>query len=472
VNQLRTRVAVVGGGIAGLTAAYRLQQAGVDYRLIEAEPQLGGKIRTESVDGFLIEGGPDSFLAEKPWARQLCEELGLGGDIIGTNDAQRRIFLVSRGRLRPLPEGLVMLMPIRPLPLLRGRLLSARGVLRMAMEPLVPARRDSRDESLGAFVRRRFGPEVLERIVDPLLSGIYAGNSDMLSIDSTFPRLREQELTHQSVVRGLRSAQRQATLGPEAGPSMFLSLRGGMREMVDAMVRKLEPASLLTGTRTFDLTRDQLYRLRLSDGRLLSANSVVLAIPAFLSAQILDGADKELAGLLQQIPYVSTATISLAYRRNDVSHPLDGFGFVVPRVEKRGITACTWVSTKLPNRAPDHAALLRCFVGRAGDQAWVGLTDQELVTLARQELGELMEITAEPLFSRVFRWEKSMPQYRVGHQQLLQQIDARLAHWPGLFLTGSGYRGVGLPDCIHDADRIARATITEFVNGQTVVSPS
>lgn len=446
-----TAVAVVGGGIAGLTAAYRLQQRGVDFRLIEADPILGGKIRTEAVDGFIIEGGPDAFLAEKPWARELCEELGLGAEIIGTNDAHRRTFLVSRGRLRPLPRGLVMLAPVKPLALLRSRLISLPGVLRLAMEPLLPARTDEGDESLGAFVRRRMGDAVFERIVDPLMSGIYAGNSDELSLQSTFPRLRDLERNHGSVIRGLLAAQRQMAAPPKPGSSMFLSLRGGMGRIVDAIADQLDPSPILTGTPLLRLRERTGFQLELADGAIIEAESVVLATPAFAAAVLLREIDGELAGLLDRIPYVSTATISLAFRRKDISHPMDGFGFVVPRVERRRITACTWVSTKLPDRAPDGSVLLRCFVGRAGDEGWIEKSSEELVELARTELRELMGVTAAPLFTRIFRWPRSMPQYRVGHQQLLESMAARLARHPGLYLTGNAYRGVGLPDCIRDA---------------------
>lgn len=445
---IHTAVAIVGGGIAGLTAAYRLQQRGIDFHLIEADRELGGKIRTEAVDGFILEGGPDSFLAQKPWGRQLCEDLGLGAEIIGTNDAQRRIYLVSHGRLRPLPQELMLLMPVRPLALLRSGIVSIPGVLRLALEPFVPKRNDDRDESLGSFVRRRMGNEVLERMVDPLMSGIYAGDSDELSLQSTFPQLREMEREHGSVIRGLLAMRKRA----KRDGSMFLSLRGGMSRIVDALAGRLDRSSVLSGTPLVHLREGDGFHLQLADGETIEAKSVVLATPAFSAAGLLRETDAELAGLLDRIPYASTATVSLAFRREDVSHPLDGFGFVVPRVERRRITACTWVSSKLPHRAPARSVLLRCFVGRWGDEEWMGMSQQELTELARGELRELMGISAAPLLSRVFRWPRSMPQYRVGHQQLLVSIAARVERHPGLYLTGSGYRGVGLPDCIRDAE--------------------
>ncbi|MGH9458613.1 MAG: protoporphyrinogen oxidase [Thermoanaerobaculia bacterium] len=458
MEQVRTRVAVVGGGIAGLTAAFRLQQAGTDYRLIESAAVAGGKIRTERVGGFTIEAGPDSFLAEKPAARELCEEIGLGEEIIPTNDARRRTFLVSRGRLRPLPEGFVMLAPVDPLALLRSRLVSLRGVARMAVEPLVPVRTDPADESVGAFIRRRLGGEVLERIVDPLLSGIYAGESDRLSIRSTFPRLAEMERTHGSLVRGLLAAKRKAK--PKG--AVFLSLRGGMDRLATTLAAKLDARSLLLGTRVATIAREETaWRLTLSNGSSVVAERVIFATPAFVTASVVDAVDRELAELLRRIPYVSTASVALAYRRADVRHPLDGFGFVVPRIERRRITACTWVSTKLPERAPADGALLRCFIGRAGEEEHLAGSDDDLQRLAREELRDLMGIDAEPLFARVFRWGKSMPQYLVGHQELLAAIDARLAGLPGVFVTGSAYRGVGLPDCIREAGAVtSRASVS------------
>lgn len=451
MSEGRTAVAILGGGIAGLTVALHLQRQNTDFLLIEPERVLGGKVRTDSAGGFIIEGGPDAFLAEKPWARQLCEELGLGGEIIGTNDAQRRIFLVSRGRLRPLPDGVMMLAPVKPIPLLRSRLVSVPGVVRMAMEPFVPRRTEEGDESLGHFVRRRFGDEVFERIVDPLMSGIYAGDADQLSLDSTFPRLRDLEREHKSVIRGLIATQRTIKSRPGAPSSMFLSLRGGMARLTDAIVQRLDRQRVLTGVGAAEITRNTCYRIRLSDGRTILADQLVVATPSHVAARLVHHLDPELAALLQQIPYVSTATVSLAYSRGDVAHPLNGFGFVVPRVEQRRITACTWVSSKLPSRAPDDGALLRCFIGRAGDEDWVSQSDDELVQRARGELQALMGITAAPLLWRVFRWERSMPQYRVGHQQLIGRIEARLSSLPGLVLTGSAYRGVGLPDVIREA---------------------
>lgn len=449
-------VAIVGGGIAGLTVALRLQQQGIPYTLIGADPVLGGKIRTESVDGFVIEGGPDSFLAEKPWARQLCEEVGLGEEIIGTNDAQRQTFLVSRGRLRPLPEGFLMLMPVKPLALLRSRLISIPGVMRMALEPIIPRRRSDADESIGSFVRRRFGDEVCQRIVDPLMAGIYAGDCDDLSIESTFPRLRNVEREHGSIIRGLLRMSR--TVKPAEGAarsSLFLSLRGGIGRLVQAIASRLDTNAIQTGTRVTALIRGELYRLLLSNGSEVLADAVVLTIPSFAAAALVKELDHELAVLLRQIPYVSTATVSLAFRRGDISHPLNGFGFVVPRVERRRITACTWVTTKLPHRAPEDAVVLRCFIGRAGDDDWIGSSDEELVDRSLAELRDLMGVTARPLFARVFRWEKSMPQYRVGHQELLRKIDTRVAAHANLFLSGSAYRGVGLPDVIREATTVS-----------------
>jgi oxygen-dependent protoporphyrinogen oxidase len=346
---------------------------------------------------------------------------------------------------------------VKPLAFLRSRLLSIPVILRMALEPLIPKRRNDADESIGSFVRRRFGNEVCQRIVDPLMSGIYAGDSDDLSIESTFPRLRNVEREHRSVIRGLLATSRAAKAAASGRKPMFLSLRSGMGRLVEALAQRLDPTAVQTGASVTSLRRDDRYRLHLSNGTKVSAGALVLAIPAFAAAALVEQLDRDLADLLREIPYVSTATVSLAFRRSDIQHPLNGFGFVVPRVERRRITACTWVSTKLPPRAPKDTVLLRCFIGRAGDDDWAGASDAELVGRSLTELRDLMGIDSPPLFTRVFRWENSMPQYRVGHQELLRRIDARVAAHPNLFLAGSAYRGVGLPDVIREATAVSSA---------------
>lgn len=457
MSDLRAPAVVVGGGIAGLAAAYRLQTLGVDALVIESDPVPGGKVRTARTDGFVIEEGPDSFISEKPQARQLAEELGIGDEIIGTNDEHRKNFLISKGRLRPMPEGFIMLAPVKPIPLLRSRLVSIPGVLRMAMEPFVPTRKETTDEALGGFVSRRFGKEVLEKIVDPLLSGIFAGDSNRLSLDSTFPRLRDLERKYGSLIRGLLTTHHQMKKMPKSGRTMFQSFRGGLARLIEVLVERLRPGSVLTGTSVTAVARyGEGWALTLSDGRRVMTGEVVFATPSFVTAALLRGLDGKLGQLLDSIPYVSTATIALAYRRSEFPHPLDGFGFVVPRTEKRRITACTWVSTKMSYRAPDDSVLLRCFMGRDGDESWVGMSDAEMVEVCRGELASLMGITVAPTFTRVTRWMRAMPQYLVGHQDLLRAIDRHLEAFPGLHLTGSAYRGVGLPDCIKEADATAR----------------
>ena len=437
-------IVVVGAGISGLTAAYRLHQRGADYRLIEASPTAGGVIATEHDRGFIIEGGPDSFLAEKPWARELCEELGLSNELITTNQDARKIYIVSRGKLRPLPAGLVRLIPTKPLALIRSRLLSLPGAIRAGLEPFVPAREDRTDEAIGAWARRRFGDELHERLIDPLLGGIYAGDADTISICSTFPHLAELE-RRGSVLRALRTS----TSAPKAA---FLSLRGGIGQLVEELLSRLDPGRVALNTRVASVKKNGVgFRIDFQNAASIDARALILAIPAWAAAELVDGIDSSLSALLRAIPHASTATISLAYKAADITRPLDGFGFVVPRIEQRRITACTWVTSKLADRAPAGTVLLRCFIGRAGDETWISHSDDELVQIACNELRDLMAIDASPLLTRVFRWTRRMPQYLVGHQEHLQKIDAALTRHDGLHLTGCSYRGVGMPDCIRQA---------------------
>ena len=457
-----------------MSAAYALSQSGgpsVACTLVEADPRLGGKILTEQAGGFVIEGGPDSFLSQKPWGIELCRKLGLEGRLIGTNQDRRRTFVYSRGRLEELPEGLALGFPTRLGPFLRSGLLSWPGKLRMGAEVFVPRRRGEGDESLGEFFRRRLGAEALERIIEPLMTGIYAGDAERLSIRATFPRFPDMEREHGSIVRSMLGAKRlpQASEKKEAPRwTPFVTLRGGLSELVQALTSRLPDVTVCLGRRVRAIRAragGAGYAVLLEDGASLDADALVLATPAFGAAGLLEPLDVTLAGLLGAIPYASTATVTLGYRREGFSHSLDGYGFVIPRVERRTLLASTWSSSKWDHRAPDGSVLIRSYLGGAGRETVLERSDAELVELVRADLRQIMGMTEEPALVRVFRWPRAMPQYLVGHLDRLAAIEDQLARLPGVFVAGAAYRGVGIPDCIRDGLSAAERVRAYFDKG-------
>ncbi len=458
-------VVVVGGGISGLAAAYQLQSATrqtgtqLQITLVEAENRLGGKIRTDRRDGLIIEAGPDSFLSVKPAALSLCQELGLEDAIVGTTQSGGGTYILRSGRLQPLPEGITMLVPTKIRPLLASRLLSPWGKLRMGLDLFIPPRRDSADESVGQFVRRRLGREAFEHMAQPLLSGIYAGDAEQLSMLATFPRLRQTELKYGSLTKGMLAQRQQAKPSQPGIPrrSAFLSLQGGLGTLIDTLSEALTEVVVKLGTELLSIERsgEEGYSLSLSNGERLQADALVLATPAYVAGSLLARFDSALATRLNEIPYVSTATATLAYRKVDVTAAGAGRGFVIPKVEGRELTAVTWVTNKFPGRAPDDVALVRAFVGRAGREKIVDLPDDELVHLIRGELKDILGIVAEPIDASIYRWRRALPQYVLGHTQRLDEIDELAAQIPGLALAGAAYRGVGIPDCIQSGRRAA-----------------
>jgi len=453
------RLVVVGGGIAGLSAAYYASKVlDAHVTILESADRWGGKILTKRVplDGghFIVEGGPDSFLATKPWGTALCKELGLSERLHGTNTYQKNTYILNRSRLLPLPDGLAMMIPTDVEAILKSEVMSWFGKARMGLDLVLPTKAINGDESLGAFIRRRLGHEAYENLIEPLLSGIYAGDGDQLSLVSTFPQLRDLELEYDSLARGARK-MRQASDGKhvQGSRSAFLAPQTGLAEIVEKLIQYLTANGVDTklNTQALQITRDQLqYRVTLQTGETLEADSVIVATPAFVAGQLLASLNPSLADDLQTIPYVSTGTVSLAYRRRDISHALDGYGYVIPRREGRRALACTWTSSKFAHRAPDRYALLRVFLGRAGQD--LPRHETELLAMAREELKQTLGITAAPLCEWVFLWEQAMPQYNLGHPERLKRIDSALERHPGLALAGNGYRGVGIPDCIHSGE--------------------
>ena len=461
-------VVVVGGGITGLAAAHRVSELArergieLDLKLIEARARLGGTIATERVGGFIVEAGPDSFLSEKPWALALCRRLGLESTLVRTDDRFRKVFVWHRGRLHPLPDGFQLVAPTRLLPFATSSLFSWPGKLRMAADVLLP-RGGADDESLGAFVRRRLGREALERVAQPLVAGIYTADPDELSLAATMPRFLETERRHRSIILGLRRALHATPQPGTSGArwSLFVTLADGMEGLVRALAARLPDSSVVLRQRVASLERTAgRWRLATVDGMRVDADHVIIAGESHGAARLLRYVDPALATLLGEIEYAGAATVSLGYRRADVPHPLDGFGFVVPRTEGKSILAATFSSVKYPGRAPDGHVLLRCFLGGALDARVLDADDAQLLSRARAELREALGITAEPTLSRTARWPASMPQYRVGHLARVETLERRALTLPGVHLAGGAYRGVGIADCVRSAEAAAEAAVT------------
>ena len=432
--------------------------------LLEARDRLGGTIETERPDGFVLEAGPDSFISEKPWALALCRRLGLEDRLVRTDDRFRRTFVWHGGRLHPLPDGFQLLAPTKFGPFVGSRLFSWPAKLRMALEVALPRgggflpRALDADESLGSFVRRRLGAEALERVAQPLVAGIYTADPDDLSLAATMPRFLELERRERSVVLALWRAGRRA---PQAGTSgarwsLFVTFRSGMGELVDALAARLPAGAVLLKQRVTGMARaGGGWRLDLGSGDSLTADAVIVATESHVASRLFRYVDPAAAALLADVTHASSATITLAYRRADIPHPLDGFGFVVPRVERRALLACTFSSVKYPGRAPEGMALLRCFLGGALDAARLERGDDDLAATARAELRDALGVTAEPILVRVRRWPHAMPQYRVGHLDRVDAIERAVGRLPGLCLAGSGYRGVGISDCVRSGEAAA-----------------
>jgi oxygen-dependent protoporphyrinogen oxidase len=445
------RVVVVGGGIAGLAAARRLESVvpGGDVVLVERDAVLGGKLRTEHVDGFVVEAAADSFLSRKARGVGLVEELGLRDRLIGRRPEHHRTYVRRGDELHPLPEGLTGMIPTSLDALERSELLSPEGKARFASEPEIAPARGDEDESVGSFVSRRFGREAYEALVEPLMTGIYGGDGDRLSLRATFPQLRMLELEHGSLLRGL-SAPPPSDLPP------FVSLRDGMGELVTALVAAFEHTELLLGRVATRVTRRAAgYEIELDGGDSLEADGVVIATPAFASAELLADLDADLAAAHAEIPYASSVVVTLGFSRADVL-PLDGYGYLVPKVEGTDVLACTWTSQKWEGRAPEGSVLVRVYAGRFGERDLTGDPADDLVALALDEVRRT-GVTATPTLTRVQRWPRGMPQYVLGHSERLERIDAALAEHPGLALAGAAYRGVGIPDCIASGERAAES---------------
>lgn len=449
-------VIVIGAGITGLAAAFELTERGVSCRVLEASDRAGGLILTEHVDGFTIEAGPDSMLAQKPAALALCDELGLEPRIIATNPP-RTAFVLRDGRLHPLPSPSILGIPTTLGGIASYDLLSWGARLRLAMEPFLGAGdpRDAEDESVASFFRRRFGPSTVPLVAEPLLGGIHAGRTEDLSIRSLFPKLVDAETRRGSVIRAFRRTPHAAR-----SESVFRSLSSGMGELVAAIERRLPPDTLRLRMPATALRADPRGWLVVAGPARATARAVILAVPAYVAARLLWQVDPEASRLCDEVPYVSTVSIAMTWPRDEVPHPLAGSGFVVARVPGAPrITACTWVSSKWNGRAPAGSVLLRAFIGGAADSGAAELPDDELVAIAAREVSEALGIRTAPRLTRVFRWIRAGAQHNVGHLARVARLDARLGQFPGLFVAGSGFRSIGIPDCVADGRAAARAAI-------------
>jgi protoporphyrinogen/coproporphyrinogen III oxidase len=475
------RIAVIGGGISGLAAAHRLQELAretdraLEILLLEASTRTGGTIHTHRRDCFLLEGGPDSFISEKPEARQLAERIGIADRLIETNPEHRRSFVVRGGRLHAVPEGFQLLAPTRLWPFVTTGIFSWRGKARMALDVILPGRaprgaENGDDESLAQFVRRRLGREALERMAQPMVGGIYTADPERLSLRATMPRFLEMERTSGSLIRGMWRARRKQTAAEQEGTSgarysLFLSFNEGMQVLSDKLGSALAPGTIRLNAKVESLLFDRTsgsWRLRLSSGEVIECDAVCLALAAYASAHLLRETDAQLADELEAIPYASTATINLAYRRADIPHALDGFGFVVPLIEGRKTLACTFSSIKFPGRAPRGHALLRAFVGGALQPEMFALDEEKILAAVRDDLRALLGIEKPPLFSLVEKWPRSMAQYHLGHIERVGRIEQRLLAFPTLKLAGNAYRGAGIPDCIRSGERAAEEVLYQF----------
>ncbi len=471
------RIAIVGGGISGLAAAFTLEEhrrngAVLEYVLYESSAHLGGVLRTEHIDGCVVEAGPDSFLTEKPWAADLCRAVGIGDQLIGSNDAERKTYILVRGRLVIIPDGLMFMVPTKILPSMLSQLFSWKTKVRMAAELFQRPHAQEGDESVASLVERHYGAGMVDRLADPLLSGIYGGEAAALSARAVLPRFAEMERTYGSLGRAMLAARKKMSSATgRPAPPLFTSLKNGMQQLTEAVVSRLPPVSLLTNT-PVQAVRPEAGGWAVSAGpRSERFDAVILAVPTYAAAEMLrpggagispelaTGPATQLAVELAHVQYSSSITVGLGYDRETRQSLPPGFGFLVPRSEGKAILAATFVHNKFPHRAPPDRALLRCFLGGASaEEAWP-LTDDQIASIVRTELQQTLGLRSEPLFVRVYRWKAAMAQYGVGHVERLDRIEGLRQQLPGLALAGNGYRGVGLPDCIRSGREAASQVI-------------
>jgi len=457
------RIAIIGGGIAGLSAASYLERArrsgaAIEWVLFEKSRRLGGVIKTERCEGFVLEAGPDSFLTMKPDGAQFCRDLGIGEQMISSNDAERKTYILVKSRLVPIPEGLEFMVPTRVLPMATTPLFSWGTKLRMARECFSAGGNQNHDESVADFVRRHFGQEMVDRVAEPLLAGVYGGNADKMSVRAVLPRFAEMERESGSLVRATLKARRARTKSSSAGPQpLFTSLKNGMQEMVDAAVSALPPERVRLG-QTVSAVRPlgDEWQIEVA-GRTERFQAVILAVPAVAAGALMRQIHPGLIEGLARIQYSSSAAVLLAYDKATLP---PGHGFLVPRTEGRKLLACTFVHKKFPYRVPEGAALLRCFISSSRVPDLMSHSDEALLATAGKEIQEILGLAAEPRMTRVFRWDCALPQYETGHLERVEQMEKILADMPGLELIGNSFHGIGIPDCIKSGKAAAQKLLS------------
>lgn len=481
------RIAILGGGIAGLSAAWTLEKArraGADsgqeleYRLYEAADRLGGVISSETVDGCVVEGGPDSFLTEKPAASRLCRELGLGDDLIGSNDAARKTYIAVGRRLIPLPDGLMFMVPTKLVPTALTPLFSAKTKLQMAREFLFPPQPASSDESVADMTRRHFGQETVDRLVSPLLAGVYGGNADQLSVRAVLPRMAQMEREHRSLSRAMLAARRKSGAAKRPPLPLFTTLRSGMQQMVDGIEAQLRPEWIYKSTQVHAIDRAAGARHEPGPSWMVESSrgqeafdGLILALPAWGSASLLRLIDHPLAEALSGVPYSSSITVTLGYDIARLHQLPPGFGFLVPSTEKRAMLACTFVHAKFAGRVPSGKGLLRCFLGGAGKDELLDGNDARLTVIVLKELEQILGLNAPPSFVRIRRSRQAMAQYGVGHLDRMQLVRDRMAALPGVALAGNAYQGIGVPDCIRTGQEAAENVLRTVGVGTAEPAP-
>ena len=460
---------IIGGGVTGLSTAWYLEKAaresglGLSVALVERESSLGGKIRTLNEDGFVVEAGPDGFLTRKPWAYQLANELGLSDEVVYTQSSGASLLL--DGELHPIPRGLMGPAPSSLRDIWSASFLSLGGKFRASVEPLVRKKDGDEPESLGSFLRRRVGAELTDTLLEPLTAGIYGGDSYDMSLDALFPTLGQWERRYGSLSRGMREAKKMARGRPQP-PSAFFSLRNGAYRLVWAIAESLRRTQIVRGRSVTSLERihppfeKPIYRIALDDGRVLESDVAILANPAWDAAKLVGSFAPGLARQLGMMGSSAAGSVYLAFRRANVSHPLDGTGFLAPRANTGLVTGCTWMSSKWPERSPGNYVLLRGFLGGAGNDSFLDRSDSELAEIATEALRPILGIQGAPERSWVHRWPEGMPQYKIDHTDWLERVESELAAFPELFLCGSSYRGIGVPDCVRQGLDTAERVMT------------
>ncbi len=469
------RIAIIGGGISGLSAAFTLEKAraaGADlkYTLLESSQRLGGSMYSDRVEGCLVEAGPDSFLTEKPWAAALCKELGIADQLIGSNDAQRKTYIVVKGRLIAMPDGLMFMVPTKILPTALSPLFSWGTKLRMMRELLHPPRPMTTDESVAELVDRHFGAEVVDRLADPLLSGVYGGDAARLSARAVLPRFVEMEEKYGSLSLAMLASRKKMlqAAGRQPARPLFTSLKNGMQQMVEALAARLEPAAIRLRRRVRGIFPDHnSWRVAIEMADDEHYDAVILATPANVAGSLLESVDSELAGDLLGVTYSSSVTATLGYKMDQLKRLPAGFGFLVPHSEGTRMLACTFVHNKFPHRAPADMGILRCFLGGARDEPVLALTDDEILDTVRHELHQIVGLDSRPSFSRIYRWRGAMAQYEPGHIARVERIERRVSQVPGLALAGNAYHGIGVPDCIRSGADAANTVTRMHIESQT-----